>query len=202
MQNASLLLDRAREGDGAAMGQLLDLYRNYLKFLTRLQIGNRLQGKVGSSDVVQDACAEAHKNIGLFRGVTETEFIAWLRQILAMQLAQVFRRYLGTRARDVRLERALVEKLDESSQILDRAFVAPDTSPSHRALQREQAGLLADALERLSKHHCEVIVLRHFKNLTFAEIARRMNRTDDSVQKLWVRGLAELKRQMEQTSQP
>ena len=52
---------------------------------------------------------------------------------------------------------------------------------------------MADALERLPKHHREVIVLRLFKNLSFAEIALRMQRTDDSVQKLWVRGLAELK---------
>jgi RNA polymerase sigma-70 factor (ECF subfamily) len=196
MQNPACLLDRAKGGDAIALGDLLDLHRNYLKFLTRLQIGNRLQGKIGSSDVVQDAFAEAHRNMGLFRGATEAEFAAWLRQILAARLAQVFRHYLGTRARDVRLERALTERLDESSHILDGAFVAADSSPSRRAAEREQAGLLADALERLPKHHREVIVLRHFKHLSFAEIARSMDRSEDSVQKLWTRGLAELKRHM------
>jgi RNA polymerase sigma-70 factor (ECF subfamily) len=194
MQNR--LLDRAREGDIPALGELLAQYRHYLKVLARVQIGTRLQGKVGSSDVVQEAFAEAHRNLALFRGTTDGEFTAWLRQILATRLALLFRRYLGTRGRDVRLERELAAQLDRSSLVMDQALVAVDSSPSQRAVHREQASLLAGALDRLPDHYREVIVERHMKGRSFAEIARGMGRTEDSVQKLWVRGLAELRRHM------
>ena len=190
------LLDRARQGDTPALGELLAQYRNYLKVLARVQIGTRLQGKVGSSDVVQEAFAEAHRNLGLFRGNTEGEFGAWLRQILATRLALLFRHYLGTRGRDVRLERELAVQADRSSLVMDQALVAMDASPSQRAVHREQSLLLADALDRLPEHYREVIVSRHMKGMSFAEIARSMGRSDDSVQKLWVRGLAELRRHM------
>jgi SAM-dependent methyltransferase len=38
------LLQQARAGQEAALGQLLERYRNYLALLARLQIGRRLQG--------------------------------------------------------------------------------------------------------------------------------------------------------------
>jgi RNA polymerase sigma-70 factor, ECF subfamily len=41
-----------------------------------------------------------------------------------------------------------------------------------------------------------VIVLRHLEGLTFPEVAARMGRSEDSVQKLWVRGLASLRRSL------
>ena len=45
-----LLLRAARGGDTAILGQLLELYRNYLSLLARLQIGQRLQGKADEAN--------------------------------------------------------------------------------------------------------------------------------------------------------
>jgi RNA polymerase sigma-70 factor (ECF subfamily) len=67
-------------------------------------------------------------------------------------------------------------------------------SPSQQAVQREQAVLLADALERLPKDYRDIIILRHLEGLTFPEVARRMERTVDSVEKLWLRALARLRK--------
>ena len=112
------LLPLAHAGEGAALGQLLEQCRNYLGMLARLHIGRRLQGKVDASDVVQEAFLEAHRDFGQFRGRTERELAAWLRQILATNLANLVQRYCGTRRRDVRLERALADEKDPSSQVL------------------------------------------------------------------------------------
>jgi RNA polymerase sigma-70 factor (ECF subfamily) len=101
------LLVRARAGDGQALGQLLELYRGYLALLARLQIGRRLQGKVDAADLVQETFLDAHRNFVQFQGGTEGELVSWLRHILAGHLAMLVRRYLGTRRRDVRLEREL-----------------------------------------------------------------------------------------------
>ena len=191
------LLRRARAGDGAALGSLLELYRNYLSLLARLQIGRRLQGKVDPADVVQEAFLKAHRSFGQFHGTTAEQLIGWLRKILTSKLVDLLRHYYGARARDVRLERDLAAEMDRSSQFLDRALVARYSSPSRQAVRREQAVLLANALERLPGSYREVLILHHLEELPFPEVARRLGRSVDSVEKLWARALARLRRALE-----
>lgn len=190
------LLREARAGDAATLGRLLEAYRRYLFLLARVQIGQRLQGKVDASDLVQETFLEAHRNFDRFRGGTEAEFVAWLRQILAANVIDLVRRYLGTQGRDVRLEREIRAAVDQSSVLLDRALVAPQSSPSRQVERREQAVLLADALDQLPADYREALVLRHLEGLAFPEVARRMGRSVDSVEKLWMRGLVQLRQIM------
>jgi RNA polymerase sigma-70 factor (ECF subfamily) len=186
-------LERARTEGGAALGCLLERYRDYLTLLARVQIGRRLQGKVDAADLVQETFLEAHRGFRRFLGHSEKEFVSWLREILWTTLAHVIRRYQGTQARDVRLERPLSKELDQSSAVMDQGLVADLTSPSQQASRREQAVFLAEALGRLPEDHREVLILRHVQGLTFPEVARRMQRTVDSVEKLWARSLARLR---------
>src|SRR5438309_8197167 len=101
------LLQEIRQGDPTALGRLLELYRHYVGLLARVQIGQRLQGKVDAADLVQETFLEAHRNFPLFRGSSEAQFVSWLRQILAGRMGNLLRRFLGTRGRDVRLEREI-----------------------------------------------------------------------------------------------
>src|SRR5437588_323038 len=94
------LLRQARAGSSPALGELLELYRSYLALLARVQIGQRLQGKVDAADLVQDAFLEAHRHFAQFRGTAEGELVSWLRQILAGVLANLVRRFCRTRRRD------------------------------------------------------------------------------------------------------
>lgn len=190
------LLRLVRAGNGAALGELLELYRDYLALLVRLQIGRRLQGKVDALDVVQDTFLSAHQHFAQFRGTTEAELVAWLRQILASRLADLMRHYHGAQRRDVRLERELAVELDQSSRVMDQGLVAPGSTPSQQAVRREQAVLLAEALGKLPDDYREVIVLHHLEDLSFPEVARRMGRTLDSVKNLWLRALARLRRSL------
>jgi len=188
------LLNEARAGDDRALGQLLDQHCNYLTLLARMQIGRYLQSKLDAADVVQDTFLEAHRHFAHFRGQTQAEFVVWLRRILATVLANLVRQYVGTQARDVRLERDLAAGLDQSSAALDGALVDPRSSPSQQSARREQSIILADALATLPDDYRDVIVLRQLQGLSFAEVASKMNRSEDSVQKLWVRALANLRR--------
>jgi RNA polymerase sigma-70 factor (ECF subfamily) len=187
------LLQQARRGDEAVLGELLELYRRYLTLLARLQIGQRLQGKVDASDLVQETYLEAHRNFARFAGASEGQLIRWLRQILAAKLVDLLRRYLGTQGRDVRLEQEINAAFDHSSMMLDRGLMAAQPSPSQLAVQREQAVLLADAIAELPEDYREVIVLRHLEGLTFPQVAQRMQRSLDSVDKLWMRALVRLR---------
>ncbi len=192
--DSATLLRQARAGNVSDQGRLLEHYRNYLTLLARLQIGPRLRGKVDATDIVQDTFLKAHRDFGEFRGATEEELLNWLRQILACSLAMVVRHYFGTQRRDIRLECGL--DMDQSSQILDRGLMADDSSPSQQVVRHEQGVLLANALEQLPADYREVILLRHMEGWSFPEIAEQMNRSLDSVKKLWTRALIQLRRSM------
>jgi RNA polymerase sigma-70 factor (ECF subfamily) len=187
------LIRLARAGNGQALGQLLELYRNYLTLLARLQISRRLQSKVDATDLVQETFLKAHRHFGQFRGTSEVELVGWLRQILVLNVANLVRHYYGTRGRNIRLECELADELGRSSHALDHGLVARQSSPSQRAARREEAVLLADALAKLPADYAELIVLRHLQGLPFAEVAHRMGRSVDSVEKLWIRALARLR---------
>ena len=191
------LLVMAKGGDGAALGQLLERYRNYMGLLVRLQVGRRLRSKVDVDDLLQEIWLEIHRKIALFRGCSEREFLTWVRRVIGSILANQIRHYIGTKGRDLRLERALTDELDQSSRAMNGSLVAPESSPSQQAVRREQAVLLADALQDLPDDYREVIILRQLEGLSFPDVARRVGRTEDSVKNVWLRALSRLRRALE-----
>lgn len=195
------LLDRlvlqARQGDCAALGSLLEQYRAYLHLLARMQVGRKLRPKLDASDLVQETFLKACRQFAGFRGTTEAELVAWLRRILASNLADWLRHYCGTARRNIRLEKTLPEAMDRTSRVLAGGLISPRSTPSRHAAREEQAVQLANALARLPEDYREVLVLRHLEGQTFPDIARQLGRTLASVKGLWVRALARLRRALE-----
>jgi len=187
-----LLLVLAKAGYSRALARLLDRYRHPLAEQARGQVGRRLRAKLDIEDLLQEVSLEAYRDIGKFRGSTEGEFLCWLRKILETILLNQVRHYFGTGRRNLRQERRLAD-MDAWTTGLERDPVAPDTSPSQKAVQRERASRLAEAIETLPVPYREVIVLRHQSGLSFLEVARRMDRTEDSVKNMWVRALRQLR---------
>jgi RNA polymerase sigma-70 factor, ECF subfamily len=194
--NPGDLLRQARAGDDAALGALLERYRAYLALLARLQFDRRFRGKADPGDVVQETFLAAHQAFPRFRGQTEAELAGWLRTILAASLADLARRFLRAKRRDVRLEREFAEDLDRSSRVLGHVLAAPDSTPSQQAARREQDVLLAEALGRLPADYREVLILHHLEGLGHADVAGRMGRSVDSVKNLWARALGKLRRSL------
>ena len=96
--------------------QWLMRYEAWLRILARCEIDSRFAGKFDASDAVQNTLIEAWKGWDQFRGSEEPQRLAWLRQILAYQLAHLARQYAGTRMRDVTRETTLEQSLGESSK--------------------------------------------------------------------------------------
>ncbi len=65
----------------------------------------------------------------------------------------------------------------------------------------EERKQLDQALAQLSDEQRKVIEMRHFEELSFAEIAKRMNRSDSAVRMLWVRALRNLQQSTQRTNQ-
>jgi RNA polymerase sigma-70 factor (ECF subfamily) len=186
-------LDALRLGDRAAQELVVNRYRPWLHLLARLQVESHFRGKFDASDIVQQTLLEACRDLPQFRGRTEGELLAWLRQILAHVLAHEVRRYHGTQQRDLGREVSLNDVLAESSRRLGELLAAPGSSPSQNAAEREQEVLLADALARLPDDYREVIVLRNLQGLSHEEVAARMGRGVGAVRMLWVRALARVR---------
>jgi RNA polymerase sigma-70 factor (ECF subfamily) len=190
--DTEFLLILAKAGYSPALVRLLERYRRTLAEQARGQIGRRLRVKLDVEDLLQEVSLEACRDIGKFRGNTEREFLRWLRSILDAILLNQVRHYCGTARRNLQKERRLAEAAD-STMGLEADPVAPDTSPSQRAVKHERASRLEEAIETLPALYREVIVLRHLEGLSFAEVARRMDRTEDGVKNMWVRALRRLR---------
>lgn len=173
-------------------------YEAWLRLLARNEIDSRFQGKFDPSDAVQQTLLAAWQGWKDFRGDQELQRLAWLRQILAHQLAQLARHYGGTQKRDLAREISLDETLGRSAQRLDALLPAADSSPSGIAAAREQRLRLAEVLERLPPDYREVILLRNLEDLPHEEVARRMNRSPGAVRMLWVRALSALREEFPQ----
>jgi RNA polymerase sigma-70 factor, ECF subfamily len=182
-------------GDFPETGRL-ERFRNYLKLLARLQLGARPTGRVDPSDLVQQTLMEAFEKRDQFRGTTSGEHAAWLRGILAHNVADVLRAQ-GRIKRDVARERSLEEQLDQSSARLGNWLALKQPTPSEHAQQHEQAIVLADALARLPEHQREALVLHYWQGCSLAEIGVSLERSTSSVAGLLKRGLKHLRTQLD-----
>ncbi len=178
------------------LGKLMERYQAYLRLLADMQLDRKLRAKVDASDVVQHTLLEAFRDFAQFRGATEGELTAWLRKILCTNLAGELRRYQGTKRRDIRLERSLDRDLDASSLSLEKGLVDQGSTPSREAMRRENSVILADALNTLPPDYREVILLRHIRQMPFAEVALEMGRSEDAVRHLWIRALGKLRAEL------
>src|SRR5205823_936800 len=134
------LIAQARGGDPAALGTLLELYRNYLRLVARSLIGAALRVKLEPSDLVQETFLKAHREFGGFAGQGEHELVAWLRRILARTLADQVKHH-RRKGRNLKRQQSLDLLLERSDQALQQALASHAGSPSERASRREQAVL-------------------------------------------------------------
>jgi RNA polymerase sigma-70 factor (ECF subfamily) len=193
------LLAQARGGDAAARGQLLELYRNYLRLMARSLISQPLRVRLDASDLVQETFLKAHKEFPNFLGSTEPELVTWLRQILIRSLADQLKRHRA-KARDYRREEPMEVVLDRSSLAIQEQLAAPVSSPSVHSTRREQAVLLANALEKMPADYREVFLMRNLEHIPFDEIAKRMNRSSGAVRMLWTRAIKKLSQLLKEDS--
>lgn len=193
------LLRDARAGDGAARDELFAQCRNYVALVARTQVESWMNAKVDASDLVQQTLLEAHRGFADFRGATEAEWLAWLRQILAHNTHDFIRRF-RTDKRRVGREQRLDAPIDGPGGSLFHDPPDGGETPSQFIAQQEREIELANAISQLSDDHREVIVLRNLQRLSFNEVAERMQRSRPAVQMLWMRAIRKLEELLRESS--
>lgn len=190
------LLNRARDGQNDAIGRLLQWYLSYLTILATTQLDRRLRRRINPSDLVQETMLAAHRDFRDFRGNSQNELLAWLRQILIHTLHRAFAKHVKAGKRDIRREVSIDQisnRLEESACNLAAMLPGQDDSPSGPMQARESAVELADQLNKLRPQYRDVIVYRVIQGLTFDEIGEQMDRSGGAVRMLWLRALEQFK---------
>jgi RNA polymerase sigma-70 factor, ECF subfamily len=177
--------------------QALERYRAYLHLLATLQLQRRLRAKVEASDIVQQTLVQAIGAWDQFRGHSEAETAAWLRKILAHQLANAFRD-LRREKRDVRREQSIEASLEQSASRMGSWLAADQTSPSQDAIANERAVELANALADLPEAQCQAVTLHHFEGWTLEQVGEHLGRRASAVAGLIKRALQTLRQHIQE----
>lgn len=177
-------LHAARNGTDSDVGRLLESTRRYLLLVANRSLDAQLQQKCAPSDLVQETFVDAHRDFEQFAGTSEGELFAWLRQILIHKASHARGKYLGTAKRNVAKEQSLVDLSNVAGK---------QPTPSVLAMGTERRRQLSDALQQLPADYRQVIEMRSFERLAFAEIGNHMGRSEDAATKLWCRAIEKLR---------
>ena len=176
---------------------LVAKYESYLRMLARTKMRQAYQAKMGASDVVQQAMLQAVQAFEQFRGQTEEEFMAWLRQILARHLCHVDRD-LHRDKRDIRREQSMEQQLAASSMRIRNLLAGDGPTPSQNVMLGEHVMRLAEAIDRLPESQGEAIRLHYIEGLKLSEVAEKLDKTAGSIAGLMHRGMKTLREQLGQ----
>jgi RNA polymerase sigma-70 factor (ECF subfamily) len=189
------LLLRARCGDQAAWGELLTAYQERLIRMVAFRMDPRLRGRIDATDVVQDAFIEASADREVYFRTPAVPLFLWLRGVVRNKLLEAHRHHLGTRMRDAKRELPLSvpRQSDSTSAALWAHLTAGMTRPSVAAVRGEIRMRLARALDEMTPTDREVLVLRHFEQLTNAEAALVLGIQERAAAKRYLRAIERLK---------
>ncbi len=189
------VLERAAQGDKSALSALLTRHRERLRRMVALRMDQRLQGRIDASDVIQEAYLEAWMRLTEYLRNPTMPFFLWLRLLTAQRLVTLHRKHFGVQMRDPAMEVSLYQEglLGTSSAALAAQLLGQDTRPSEAAIRAEMKVRLQEVLNSMDPLDREVLALRHFEQLSRAEIAHLLQIREAAVSKRYIRALKRLK---------
>jgi RNA polymerase sigma-70 factor, ECF subfamily len=188
------LLELAGHGDERARQGLLDRHRARLRRMIAVRMDRRLAARLDPSDVVQEALADAARQLPDYLRRRPMAFYPWLRQLAWDRLLLLHRHHIEARRRSFDREQSRQLALPDESvlALADRLF-AEGTSPSGRLVREEVRTWVRNALDHMSPNDREVLVLRYLEMLSNQEIAEVLGITVGAVKVRHLRALERLR---------
>lgn len=181
--------------ENQAFNSILMKYRDRLLKIVTLRLGSQLQGRVDASDIVQDTYVEASRTLDKYLQNPSMPVFLWLRRLAGEKLIQANRFHVDAKKRSTGREVSIDREMPQAcSRSLASQLMASGTSPSGVAIKNEDKRRLEAALLRLDPIDREVLVLRHFEQLTSRESAIVLKMEYEAVKKRYTRALSKLER--------
>ena len=189
-----VLLAGAREGSPDAVNQLLDRHRAAVLRLVQLRLDHKIRRRVDVSDVVQDVLVEANRRLREYLAAPAMPFHLWLRHIAQDRIIDAHRRHRGSLKRSVDRELALaVPANDRSTMELALQLCDGELTPAAAATQKEMAQRVEQAITQLDDQYGEVIVMRHYEQLSNQEVAQALGLTEPAASMRYLRAVRRLR---------
>lgn len=192
------LIRQACDGDEDALARLFGQFRPRLRRMVQLRMDRRLQGRVDPSDVLQEAFIDLAKRLPRYSGDDQLPFFLWLRLVTGERLLATHRRHLMAEMRDAGLEVSLNRGFipRSSSESIAAHLMGRLTSASQKAMRAELQLRLQEMLNQMDPIDREILVLRHFEDLTNNEAAHTLEISKAAASNRYVRALKRLKKFM------
>lgn len=177
----------------AVLPQLFDSHRANLERMLQFRLDERLRGRIDPEDVLQEAYLEAARRVSEYVARPSVSFYVWLRQITYQCLIDLQRMHFGKK-RDPRQEvagRTYGNDANTSLCILS-AFFDEVTTPSEALMRQEEREELRELLDGMDEIDREVLALRHFEQLTNAQIAEALGISVTAASNRYVRAMMRL----------
>jgi RNA polymerase sigma-70 factor, ECF subfamily len=192
------LLRDAKQGDAAAIDDLMERHRDALRRLVQMRLARKIQTRVDVSDVIQDVLIEANRRLKDYLENPAMGFHLWLRQIARDRIIDAHRRHRVSARRSVDRERSLDVRVDDDRSAAELFAQISDggRSPAQEATDRELARRIEAAIAELPEHDGEILVMRHFEQLTNQEIAQALGLTEPAASMRYLRALKRLREKL------
>jgi RNA polymerase sigma-70 factor (ECF subfamily) len=193
------LLHRIAHDDPVAAGELWERHRPALRRLIDLRLDQALARRMDASDIVQDVLLNANQRLADYLRDPSMPFHLWLRQIATDRVIDAHRRHRLAGKRSMDRERPLAAGRatrfadDRSSLDLAAQLRDPSPTPAAEAVRHELEWRFRDALSHLDEDDREIILLRHFEQLSNGEAARALGLSEAAAGMRHLRALRRLR---------
>ncbi|MBW3596526.1 MAG: sigma-70 family RNA polymerase sigma factor [Planctomycetes bacterium] len=196
------LLQAARGGDREAVNRLLERHRDALRRLVQMRLDPKIQRRVDVSDVVQDTLLDANRRLEAYLQNPAMPFHLWLRSIARDRIIDSHRRHRVSGKRSVDREQRLAVPQADDRSTMDLAAQIRDMerTPAAEATMRELARRFQAALEELEENDREVVIMRHFEQLSNQEVAAALGLTQPAASMRYLRALRRLREMLGEES--
>lgn len=188
------LLKKAQGGEANAADRLLEEHRAPLRRMIDLRLDRALAGRVDASDVVQDVLLEASRRLADYLRNPAMPFYLWLRHIARDHVIDAHRRHRVAQRRSLDREQRIAPALvDQSSLDLAGQFVDQELTPASAAIRAELAHRLHEAVAALEESDREVILMRHFEQMSNQGTAAELGLSEAAASMRYLRAIRRLR---------
>ncbi len=190
-----LLLRGVERDDEAAEDRLWERHREPLRRMIGHRLGGAIGRRVDASDVVQEVMLKASRRLDDYLRNPTLPFHLWLRQIARDHVVDAHRRHRGAAIRSLDRERpmAVGAFADRSSYDLAAQLRDPGPTPAAAALRLELRRRFQAVLGGLDEADREIILMRHFEQLSNGEAARALGLSEAAAGMRHLRALRRLR---------
>lgn len=189
------LLEGARNGDTSARDALLQRHRDSLRRMIEMRLDRRIQQRVDASDIVQEVLVDANRRLVDYLENPKMPFHLWLRHMAKDRIIDAHRRHRVSGKRSVDREQNLNVgfNMDQSSVDLAAQLCDHNATPGAAATMQELNVRFQAAIEELEDQDREVVIMRHFEQLSNQDVAAALELTPAAASMRYLRAIRRLR---------